>query len=399
MMQNGDKIGSGSSDERWYEELISIQTPLLLSTLSLPESDTVLFRNFLERQTPPRLDRSQLPIEKIEKAIKQCQALLDKIIHNESQKAMRVLYEEKLTEVIRTQELLKAVHQDDDQGFATAQAGLFGTFDSENAVAAIGEIEDPRRVSDELMARGLAVFPTMSLPEANGSSYAAAEVAGLWNDSLSERPETMGWRAMVSDSHFRVTVAARPKLIHIPINARMSPAGIKRLFAHEVYAHITRREAGRNSKLKLLRIGTAGTHRIEEGLALMAEQVALNSNTYRGRDKYYALAVATGLFDQKPKNFFETFDHLSRYFKERFGVTKNDQKAGELALKHAWVHSRSIFRASDPESDQRHFTRGKIYLEGNIEAWSYLERSRDQEFQRLFTGRIKPEDYPFLDEL
>lgn len=408
IMQSDTKEAHPTLDDKWFSALVAIQAPLLLESLSHGEHDSLLFKRFIEHRESPHPHYPKLSLEKIENAIEQCLALLDRIIHKESQKAIRELYQHKILETIEVQRMLKAVHEGDADAFTEHQKALFGEIDT----SVIEDIVRPRikrnispvhasltKVNEGLWQRAQELFPDIYLPGLEKQQYHAEEIVQIWNDALEERFRSLGWKAVLSAQHFRITVAARPRIIHIPSRAIMSAAGLRRLFAHEVGTHITRRAAGQYAPLKLLRMGTAHVHRTEEGLALMAEQLVLDSRTYRGIDKYVAIATATGTLDGTPKDFSETFDVLHWYFLERFSETRHQDQAQELATKLAWVHTRSVFRTCPPLRKDMHFIRSKIYVEGNKEVWRYLEEHSNKDFLRLFTGRCTPDDLTLLDSL
>lgn len=395
-------------DAHWFTRIVGLRAPLLLETLAHRESDDVLLRRFIENRKPPEIDRTSLPIAKIETVIAQCGALLDEIIHGEKQNAIKHLYVRKLQEILHTQFLLRSVYQNDAAAFRHYQETLFGALRTPILDELIlpqlrgrelsNEHRPETRVNPVLWTRGVSLFPQAKQPQLDDRLYHAEEIALLWNHALQERFGPHSWIVQVSIQHFRVTVAARTHTIYIPSTARMSATGMRRLFAHEVNAHVARRFAGRQAPLSLLRLGTAGVHQTEEGLALMAEQITLNDPRYRGIHKYTALAIATGALDGEPRDFLGTFEGLHDYFHQKFKRSHGTTRAENLAIRHAWTHTRSIFRASDPTRDDMHFMRGKIYLEGNRDVWQYLEEHSDEEFLRLFSGRIAIEDVPLLEK-
>lgn len=168
--------------------------------------------------------------------------------------------------------------------------------------------------------------------------------------------------------------------VYLREGAKFSEMHLSSLVAHEIETHVLTAENGDHQPYQILRRGTAGYIRTQEGLAVVNQNRVLTPyHEKRYGPARSVLAVAYGLE--------HTFVETRRYLEEELGYTK------EKALTKALDVKRGL---RDP-SEHGGMTKGIVYLQGQQMVEEYLGNGGD--LKKLYLGKISIEDLDLIDAL
>lgn len=407
-MKRNDYIKKHAIDAEWFLELKAIRTPLLLQSYRIEAAILAdQFNQFItnpnQNPTPhyPNLDK-----ERIVTCLAELDLLREKIVQDTTKKSIHSIYLEKLTLIEKELRLQLASIENDWSVFAQLNKELYGRLDPDICVDVAAKLEkrfgmfpgvtlSNDRLS-ELRARARQadvsvverLLSTHQLEAENDRLYEAKEIALLWDRALLEHAP--GWRTEQSSEVIHFKVNNRRRKVYIPENVQVRGDRLKRLYAHEVGVHVRRREMGKRSVFQLMSIGLPGYETIEEGVAIMMEQVTAGRfYNFGGHDKYLALMIATGAVDGEKRDFKDTFVLLQSYFKARSLKRHKEERAEQIANERAWRMCWRIFRGGNPSIPGCCFMKDKMYREGNVLAWRTL-LDNPQLLSTFYAGKFDP---------
>jgi hypothetical protein len=408
MSARDEYIRRHAIDVRWFLALKAIRRPLMLSVLTPePQSAAIEKAKILNDDSyNPQFRYPKLVPETIEEAKDALVNLRLQLCQEESNKSIVQLYNARLTELILEQELLLAVAAGDWEAFTRLNHELYGELNA-SYVASIAELVREQSayfktqlpnildVSRNLhptpeqfaMVQGLISGPDIEvIPH---TEYGSEDIVLLWNQELAK---TMpGWSAIIDPDVVHMLVIHRNQKVKIPSQITMKSKRMRKLFLHEIGTHVYRREQGKKNRFQLASIGLDGYQPIEEGLAILRQQLAGKKfHQFGGFDKYLTLAVATGALDGVPKDFNQTFRMMSAYYLDRLNRKRqNDVRNQEIAEVRAWNSVVRIFRGGNPSIPGRCLLRDKIYHEGNRQVWELLV-SHPEHGATIMLGKYDP---------
>ncbi len=166
----------------------------------------------------------------------------------------------------------------------------------------------------------------------------------------------------------------------------MSAEKLEELVRHEIETHLLRGASGQSSKLALIGfLGAAGSSTSEEGISTFLEQEAAR---YRGREPKNAglngtIAIGAAM---EGRNFRETYE-----FMRSLGYSE----------KTAYGQVNRVFRGLSDTSrrDGRICTLDWSYRAGNILIAEFVGTHGQNEFDRLWIGKIGPQHLGIMTQL
>lgn len=170
---------------------------------------------------------------------------------------------------------------------------------------------------------------------------------------------------------------------------------MRALCAHEVLTHGGRGVNGLASPLQLLGVGLAGYLPGEEGVAKMLEQRVTGARFFEVQNAYLAVCFAVGM-DGTPRTFRELYEVLcdtalismmdtALYHHE----SVNFDVCVRRARADAWNSTLNVFRGTTGKTPGCCFTKGLVYLPGNIRVWQLLATLPTWE-DKLLIGKYDP---------
>lgn len=185
-------------------------------------------------------------------------------------------------------------------------------------------------------------------------------------------------------------VNRKQRLMMIPKDFMVSRKKILAILVHEIgvspefSGHILRSFHGSHSPLALLGQGLNHYNKGEEGICILWEQ--LLSGKYVHERKmllYFFLGVITGMSGKKLA-FRETYDLVHAYHGFQFsGMSELDRQ------KKSYDVCMRLFRGTPGNIPGVAFMKDKIYYEGNVSIWQYLEKN-PTELARFSQGSYDP---------
>lgn len=389
MIQRNNYILQNAVDSRWFLELKAIRRPLLLKSLEITKDSYLEEKKkfSLNNQYNPDFKYSNLDMQAILEGREKLLKLRDQVWQNEDDSSIRLVYVEKITELIDEQEILLSVAKGDYQTFDTYNRCRFGELDRGliGALVAtvnsrygyelpvLGEVKSTTFDNELIKSRIQKYFANWPSISVSKEHFSAAEVCDLWQSEIDKFAK--GWLVVLSDTHFHLKVDSKRRKVFVPADLKLKGKSVIGLFAHEVGTHVYRREQGKKFPVQLLSIGFSGNDVVEEGIALVREYSKKNNVTnLKGGDKYLALAYALGLVDGVKKDFKDTYAFLRDYYYKRHQrLVGDDLKAGELAAERAWNSTVRVFRGGNTSLPGSCFYRDKVYREGYYLVLQILE--------------------------
>lgn len=167
-----------------------------------------------------------------------------------------------------------------------------------------------------------------------------------------------GWSVTSGNYGGNVYVAKSKKRIIIP--KQLTFHSVKRFMqvvVHEVVGHI----------YPSLYRSTSDVYdsELEEGLAIVLEQLLHERFMHRRTMRYLAICLALGV-DGTPRAFNEVFNMLTEAF-QALG------HSSDQARQRAFSETTRAFRGGIPAEPGMAYVKDKIYLEGNVRVWKYLD--------------------------
>jgi hypothetical protein len=170
--------------------------------------------------------------------------------------------------------------------------------------------------------------------------------------------------------------------IFLSSEARMTENRLKAVLAHEVDTHIFRQENGRMQPYRIFEQGTAGYLETEEGLAMLNQE---KIGVPLGEKKLWAAWRTIALWHGKEMGFVTLFHHM----KSEYGLS--DESAWHTCLK--------VKRGLTDTNAHAVFTKDRVYFSGYQKLSEFFRREGAEGIRRLYGGKIKIEDLPFLTSL
>ncbi len=186
------------------------------------------------------------------------------------------------------------------------------------------------------------------------------------------------WDVSEKDMIANAAVKLNTKEIFIKKDTWFSKRFVKRLIVHEIGTHVARAENGEMQPYLFFKRGLPGYLMIEEGLAVLNEELNKCSNKYIL--KLYAgrvLAVDYAL----RKGFRETFNELNKYFSK------------EISFRLTLRAKRGLGDTSHPGA----CTKDLNYLKGYIALKDFISEGGD--INKLYYGKIGLEHIHILEKI
>lgn len=378
-----------SVDAQWFFRLREIAPPLLLSSYKIENKLLqVLYSKFLSDRNNPQFEYLLPKREDLLECQRALCDLRDEILHNQTNKSIESQYFLKISQYLRTLDILLASVTEDWELFERANIERYGHLDSADAASLIAVRQRKHGIFSEVVLNTVPVakkrpsaaellllkkhFDSEAFPAVDPQAiYTAEEIAVLWNEEIKKRYPK--WQCELSSEAAYIRTDNRKRRVVIPLTTKLRGRKLKSLFAHEIGVHVRRREAGKQTRLQLLSIGMAESEPAEEGLATMAEQVSGARVRLGGTDRYIALALATGAADGVKRDFKDTFGLLEEYFLSRYVRQYDPKRALELAQSTAWKLCVKIFRGGNPNIPGNCLRKEKIYREGSSAMWKVFQ--------------------------
>lgn len=165
------------------------------------------------------------------------------------------------------------------------------------------------------------------------------------------------WRAVSQQQSNRVMVAKQAKQIEIGTQFRpASRTALQQVLAHELVGHVYTQALHKEQTAPLY---------IEEGFAILLEQLLGEAFSYKRVTRYLAAAFSFGV-DGHRRDFKETHEIIWRCFKVLTGCTT------ARAKERAFGECVRVFRIGNTDIPGAVFLKDKVYLEGNVAIWRLL---------------------------
>ena len=242
--------------------------------------------------------------------------------------------------------------------------------------------EEFGRASEVLLQR---LEQLIKIKDGKGA-YSADEISLAFDEALKEL-KADGWKVEIDRESGRsaISVSQDTKTVNIPESKYLLGPALKKLIAHEIGTHVSRRLSGERSRLKLLGLGLDRYDKGEEGVATLAEQVVEgDAEGFTRQALYLAISLASGV-DGERRDFRDVYDIMYKYY----SLQKEDGNfANEKPEELAWTTCVRVFRGTDCSSSTC-FTKDLIYLEGNIGVWNVVRTDEDELF-RFSVGKYDP---------
>jgi tetratricopeptide (TPR) repeat protein len=217
-----------------------------------------------------------------------------------------------------------------------------------------------------------------------------------------------GWQVQLDHATNNLRIETNVRTIFLAANKTMSVARVRELLSHEIESHVFRAEAGKQSPLALLFLGTKGALVTEEGLALYYDQqtaqaqgTALDESAMSSWIGTLATGLACGVLTA-PQTFYHLFAFLEPlYLLSRLLPGKEEKvssaavEARRLALNRCLRTYRGVPDLSIPGVC---YAKDAIYLRG-YRAVSRALREDVGVLERLMVGVVALEHLADLAEL
>lgn len=213
-------------------------------------------------------------------------------------------------------------------------------------------------------------------PEKENKIYSSSEVVRKFRVAFFKYG--FPWNVREKDMVSNAAVNVGKKEILIKKDSRFSENFLKRLIVHEVGTHVARAENGEKQPYLFFKRGLPGYLMIEEGLAVLNEELNKCSNkyilkVYAGRVIAVDIALRT--------SFRETYNELKKYFPEH------------TAFRLATRAKRGLSDTSEPGA----CTKDINYFKGYLALKDYLKSGGD--LSKLYYGKIGLNHIDLLDKI
>lgn len=259
----------------------------------------------IEERRAPRLLYPAIPIEEVQRRIAALMALGEEINEQEPNAIVRRLYCEAIEEHLWYLEMVRAIHEGDTPAFWMYNRRIHAEPTAEEMTDALryaGElihqgIQNPlsATISRQLQEQLQRLYPPLfegegiKKPQSFGSVIREQEERMKADGKEQKRllsPLTVkrffeavlrdyhfeGWQVLLDEATNNLRIEPNIRTIFLSASKPMSVARVRELLSHEIECHVFRAEAGKQSALALLFLGTGGALQTEEGLALYYDQ-------------------------------------------------------------------------------------------------------------------------------
>jgi len=217
-----------------------------------------------------------------------------------------------------------------------------------------------------------------------------------------------GWQVQLDHATNNLRIETNVRTIFLSANKTMSVARVRELLSHEIESHVFRAEAGKQSPLALLFLGTKGALVTEEGLALYYDQqtaqaqgTALDESAMSSWIGTLATGLACGVLTA-PQTFYHLFAFLEPlYLLSRILSGKEEEvssaavEARRLALNRCLRTYRGVPDLAIPGVC---YAKDAIYLRGYRAVSRALQEDAGV-LERLMVGVVALEHLAELAEL
>jgi hypothetical protein len=217
-----------------------------------------------------------------------------------------------------------------------------------------------------------------------------------------------GWRVRLDEATNNLRLEPNIRTIFLPAGKPMSVGRVRELLSHEIECHVFRAEAGKQSALALLFLGTKGALQTEEGLAIYYDQEtarvqgdAVDESAMSTWVGTLATGLASGVLTP-PQRFHELYALFEPLYTMHRILTGKDQdisqacvQARRLALNRCLRTFRGV---PDLEIPGVCYAKDAIYLRGYRAIVRAVEEDRSV-LERLMVGAVALDQLPDLAEL
>lgn len=449
-------------DQQWFDKLSTlagVTTEIYLtlgpSPIALAEAREDFYASNFSMN--PNLRPQAVDEEAVKKHCEQLFQLKQAIVDQESKEPVRLLYSDRIDELIANNRMLLAAAHNDKEAFTKENIFIYGTPKKEIFAAvcdwlhvqALGYQNDKRTSLAEASQKALSLLPQMGgnqqllMPNPEvfqrvrnehfaPDGYFEQLFAGIplpiepfitpdiGDPIVRQALKNISADYAIEDSIDTFWgVLYTPPIIRRPHNYRLSREDFIGILAHEVGSHLLERINGRRQPIRLLSQGLARYEASNEGRALLREQIVYESHEEAVAQpfwqnivlRHFAISYALGLDQQKPRTFTEVFAMVSAIetFWQRIHLPENISLADEQARDKAWQLSIRVLNGTDGTGCAFH--KDIVYLEGNLNWWKAVSQNptcifygdygkfalMNQEQIRLLQElKVLPDDFPKL---
>jgi len=404
----------GALDDLWYKPFKSIGAfqdyEYLTGKKELRDEQK---RKFLTGEVEnPTLDYPELENFNFDQKEQRLLLLKKEILVQEQNDTLRQLYRWRINEKIAELRMLEATYTGDDKRFARYSKFIYGEPSRkiyEYTVSQVKSVVDEKifdrdpeisatarrlgaEIFEALMNNETALDPAKyNLPKPkkfeDGKEYQADEIQIAFEEYLKNK-QIDGWQVIVDreGKYTSVNVSQEKKAVNIPELRKLKHSDLLALMEHELGTHVSRREKGERSKLKLLGLGLDRYLKGEEGIATYAQQKIKGAKDFTGLDYHLAVSLALGI-DGKKRDFRKVYEVLKDFY---FIKSKKDKGTALIdAQNAAWNTCVRIFRGTSSKTAGACLTKDIVYREGNIGVWNVV-KNNPKEVRRFSIGKYDP---------
>jgi tetratricopeptide (TPR) repeat protein len=217
-----------------------------------------------------------------------------------------------------------------------------------------------------------------------------------------------GWRVHLDEATNNLRIEPNIRTIFLHAGKPMSVARVRELLSHEIECHVFRAEAGKQSALALLFLGTRGALQTEEGLALYYDQETariqgetVDESTMSTWVGTLATGLASGVLTppQTFYNVYTLFESLYTLYRVLSGkdhdISQARVQADRLALNRCLRTFRGVPDLNVPGIC---YAKDAIYLRG-YRAVSRAIQVNPAVLEQLMVGAVALEHLPDIAEL
>lgn len=264
------------------------------------------------------------------------------------------LLEEKRKELIQKSDLLAVVGDDDH--FPTLSEQL---------------IPLPPNETIRLAEEALRDFVR---PPREEKTLSADEVAQRFRDFLSQHG-LPHWQVKLSEDIVSRCVIGKNDRLLLRAGELFSELDVQKLIAHEIETHIFCAENGKNQPYQILRRGTAGYLKTQEGLAVFQQGLVLPKSIFSALIGFHAVLWA------REAGFREVFDRLTPW----------------MSRPEAWRTTLKVKRGMTDTGRPGVFPKNAWYYWGYLEVVEYLQKGGL--YQDLFLGKFHLSQLPLIRKI
>ncbi|MEZ4195351.1 MAG: DUF1704 domain-containing protein [Candidatus Paceibacterota bacterium] len=397
-------------DEIWFEKFKAVG---IFDDITFLKTDNKNYQEqrtlFLSGQIEQPKFIYQLPIERLATYRLGLTQLRTEIETTEKNATVRSIYLAKIDYQLLKLDLLKSVHEADDTQFGSLSKRLYGVPSKAEAVMALGTII---KIAEEhnfslgpiisglqrtLSVTALDGSSDFTLAKPTGKKINATEIKVVFEKRLKDLE--IDWKVEIDDSVVSIVVSYEKGSICIPENRSDFESVIVGLLEHEIGVHVTRYVRGLASNLKLLAVGFPNYLESDEGLAAYYE-LQKNQTHIPGLSRYVAIALASGLLDNKQWNFREIYGFFIEYFTFLSQVTGRPSSQTDIQ-DIAWLRSFRVFRGVSSVTSGTCAYRDLAYWRGYLKMSKIIKAGHFTK-EQLLLGKYDPtndENLSILREL